>query len=235
MRLYIIFIICLIITATLFTGCIQSSQQDNKKVQSIQATTTPVIETPASPKLPTKTSTKVAQWMAGVTCGNGVSHCYEIGGHISIIGFPEKLSIGETYKVDLKFDYEWTDHEPGDLSIQYMDVGFVTDSNLYGTSPEGSNVIIDYLTEPGINTKGGIVNPDWIGHDTVTLNKKIKVGESFSVTAYITILKKPQPSNAYLIFDMQGSFVLAGIPNSNYDPVRYQRIIPALAVKTVVE
>lgn len=262
MRLYIISIF--IIFGTFFTGCIQSNQTDSDTdgwtdVQEQKVGTNPynkdtdgdgywdsTDDNPLDKNIPkTKSSsivseTRVAKWMAGVTCGTSNAHCFEIGGHIYVNGLPEKLRMGETYKVDIKFDYEWTDHEPGELSIQYMNVGFVTDLNLYsdayGKTPEESGVVIDYLTESmGTKPNGVTINPNWIGFDSITLNKKINVSESLDVTAYITLLKKPQPSNAYLLFDLQGSLVLAGIPNSNYDPVRYQGIFPALAVKTEIE
>ncbi len=203
-----------------------------------QTTPSPtILQTPIVQQIVTSTTSNVARWSAGVVCSNIFIHCYEIGGHINITGIPEKLKVGETYKVDIKFDYEWTDHEPGELSVQYVDVGFVSDSNIRSfATPEETMAIIDYVQEPNYyNPTGNPIKPDWMGFDSITLDKKIKVSESFYVTAYITILKKPQTSNAYLLFDLQGSSVLAGAPEQSYSPVRYQMIVPAIAVKTVIE
>ena len=57
------------------------------------------------------------------------------------------------------------------------------------------------------------VPPDWIGFDFVAVNKRVKIGESIKITAYITPQRTTESGKAYLMFKMQASGE-GGIPTT---------------------
>jgi len=150
-----------------------------------------------------------------------ISYGEDAGGHLYVRNLSSTMEIGKTYPITLTFSFEWSDVSNITIDINHIYVGLVSEGNIIETSQGLKALVISK-------------SPEWLGFDYVILNKKVKVGDSITVTAYITPEKTTSSGKAYLMFKMVGS-VTGGIPPSTtpistsiaYSPLALEvKIIP---------
>jgi sporulation protein YlmC with PRC-barrel domain len=153
-----------------------------------------------------------------------ISHGGDSGGHLHVGNLPSTMVIGETYPITLTFSFEWSDVSNITIDIDGIYVGLVSEKNLIG-SAQGIKTL-------AIGENSQKIEPDWIGFDYIAVNKKVKIGDSVTVTAYITPESITSSGKAYLMFKMIGS-VTGGVPSSTI-PIKANVIYSPSALEVEV-
>jgi len=133
---------------------------------------------------------------------------WDSGGHLYIKDLPSAVTVGETYPITLTLSFEWSDASDTVIEINGIYVGFVSEENIRRFGEDLKVLLISDCPDQKVEA-------DWIGFDYIAVNKEVRIGDSITITAYITPQKPAKSNKVYLMFDLEGS-AESGIPPSTY-------------------